>query len=146
MRSLVAGLCFVIVATTPALPQQKPADNLAETIQQLSKQWFEAFLTGDGATLDRMEAPDLVLTDGADVRQKTKPRAPEMKPRQPNRTFTMDDVKVRSVGDTAILTSHQVWKMNDGSTQERRVTEVWRRDGNQWRIMAGHSSEVPIKK
>jgi ketosteroid isomerase-like protein len=96
--------------------------------------------------MDRFEAPGFMLTDGANSMQKTKPRAATMKPRKADRTWTMDDVKVNVAGDTAILTSHHVWNMNDGRTDERRVTEVWRRDGGQWRILAGHSSEVPVKK
>ena len=142
MTHFIAPVAFVACA---ALTIAQDTSRVAATVEESSRRWFNAFLSGDAATTDALEAPDFTLTDGARFWQKSRPRMDTLKPRKPDRTWTADQVLVRVYGDTAVLTSHHVWKINTGERTDRRVTEVWRRDGSGWRVIAAHASEVPVK-
>jgi len=74
-------------------------------IQALHAAWFDAFDHGDGARMDLMETPNLVLVmpDG-EVWKKSGPRAKTMQARTPDVTRELSDVTVRDFGDTALLT------------------------------------------
>ena len=142
MTHFIAPVAFAACA---ALAIAQDTASVAASVEESSRRWFNAFLSGDAATMDALEAPDFTLTDGDEFWEKSRPRTETLKPREPDRAGTAEQVLVRVYGDTAILTSHHVLKINTGEREERRVTEVWRRDGSGWRIIAAHASEVPLK-
>jgi hypothetical protein len=74
-----AALIVLFVQLPVAFSQApKAANNLQTEIERLHNQWFAAFDKGDGATMDRMEVPNLILinADGTGaIWQKPGPRA-----------------------------------------------------------------------
>jgi hypothetical protein len=51
----------LILALTLSCLAQSGSNDLKAELERLHNQWFTAFDKGDGATLDRMEVPNLVL-------------------------------------------------------------------------------------
>jgi len=91
----------LIVAMTLSCLAQSGAKDLKAELEGLHNQWFTAFEKGDGATMDRMEVPNLVLVnaDGkGTIWQKPGPRAGKQKPTGATRTLT--NATVRQFGDT----------------------------------------------
>lgn len=122
---LLVLISFTVVA---AWPQTSTAD-ISKTIERLHEQWFAAFDKGDGATMDRMEVPNLVLVfqDGM-IWQKHGPRAGKQKPTGVT-SRSLSRVQVRQFGDTAILTGLLTNK--DSKTEETvPTTVVWLRRNN----------------
>jgi ketosteroid isomerase-like protein len=120
---------FTAVAACP----QTAAPDISKTIERLHEQWFAAFDKGDGATMDRMEAPNLVLVfqDGM-IWQKNEPRAGKQKPTGVT-SRSLSKVQVRQFGDTAILTGLLTNK--DPKTEETvPTTVVWLRRNNNWLV------------
>jgi hypothetical protein len=64
MKLALSFLTLILTGTGAAAQTPPPAQT---SVQQASKHWFDAFLRGDGATMDRLEAPDLtqVFQDGS---------------------------------------------------------------------------------
>ena len=79
-RSIVFALMSSGILSEFAKAQADVAQ-LQPTLEQLHREWFTAFDKGDGATMDRMEVPNLtlVMPDGT-IWQKDGPRAGRQKP------------------------------------------------------------------
>jgi hypothetical protein len=59
---VIAAAFAAALALTPGFGlAQSASDDLKAELQRLHDQWFTAFDKGDGATMDRMEVPNLVL-------------------------------------------------------------------------------------
>jgi hypothetical protein len=107
-------LCTILAAailTSPALTAQSDTPEHAADFQALHAAWFDAFDRGEGAKMDQMEAPNLVLgmPDGS-FWKKTEPRARTEKARTPDSTRKLVDSTVREFGETALLTGILITK------------------------------------
>lgn len=118
--------------TVAALAQTDTPD-ISKTIERLHEQWFAAFDKGDGATMDRMEVPNLVLVfENGTIWQKNGPRAGKQKPTGVT-SRSLSKVQVRQFGDTAILTG--ILTNKDQETEEMiPTTVVWLRRNNDWLV------------
>jgi ketosteroid isomerase-like protein len=137
---------FVLIISTfipvAALAQTDTPD-ISKTIERLHEQWFAAFDKGDGAAMDRMEVPNLVLVfqDGM-IWQKKGPRAGKQKPTNVT-SRTLSKVQVRRYADTAILTGLLTNK--DQETEETiPTTVVWVKRNNSWLVTSAQwGSKIP---
>jgi hypothetical protein len=134
MRRRFSIFVLVLSSFIPfvALAQTGTPD-ISNTIERLHEQWFTAFDKGDGATMDRMEVPNLVLVfqDGR-IWQKDGPRAGRQKPAGVT-SRSLNKAQVRQFGDTAILTGLLTSK--DQETEETvPTTVVWLRRNSEWLI------------
>jgi ketosteroid isomerase-like protein len=113
----------------------------------LHTEWFTAFDKGDGATMDRIEVPNLVLVDWdgkGSIFQKSGPRAGTLKPTGVQ-SRTLHDTQVRKFGDAAILTGWLTTKAPSG-TEESATTVVWVRRNNQWLVASAQWSRIGAGK
>jgi len=120
--------------------------NIQVEIQRLTQDWFTAFSKGDGAAMDQMEVPNLVLVNAqgtGDIWPKDGPRAGT----QPKITsvFTVGKSEVRQFGNTAILTGSVTCKDGD-KLEEMSETVVWVRMNNKWLVSSAQWSDVAPKK
>jgi hypothetical protein len=132
-----------IVAVTLSCLAQSGANDLKAELEGLHNQWLTAFDKGDGATMDRMEVPNLVLINadrkGA-IWQKPGPRAGKQKPTGASRTLT--DATIRQFGDTAILTGIITTKVAGSPEDKASTTVVWVRQSGKWLVASAQWSEV----
>jgi len=150
--TLVVLLSFLTVIALPvtvsfSFGQAKGnGSNMQVEIQRLTQDWFTAFSKGDGAAMDQMEVPNLVLVNAqgtGDIWPKVGPRAGT----QPKLTsvFTVGKSEVRQFGNTAILTGPVTRKDGDES-EEMSETVVWVRMNNKWLVSSAQWTDVRPKK
>jgi len=103
---------------------------------------FNAFNKGDGATMDKLEIPNLILvnTDGTGgIWKKNGPRAGKQK--ATGASTSLSNAQVRQFGDSAILTG--VITTNQAGTSTRSsTTVVWIRKNNQWLVASAQWSDI----
>ena len=120
--------------------------NIQVEIQRLTQDWFTAFSKGDGAAMDQMEVPNLVLVNAqgtGDIWPKDGPRAgtqPKIRS-----VFTVGKSEVRQFGNTAILTGSVTRKDGD-KLEEMSETVVWVRMNNKWLVSSAQWTDVAPKK
>src|SRR5436190_20143244 len=102
MRSTMI-IVLVLLSSVPAAAQD--ADNLRKELEGIHAQWFKAFDTGDGATMDQIETDNLILVmPNGTLFPKTKPRSGSQSKHEASTEYELSDVSVRRFGNTAILT------------------------------------------
>ncbi|MGE3843795.1 MAG: nuclear transport factor 2 family protein, partial [Vicinamibacterales bacterium] len=125
------------------------AGEITKTLQQRYSDWMNAFRRGDGATMDKMEADGLVLVfqDG-EIWSKERSRVEELKGRGPLPvTHTLEEVRVRTNGDVAIVTGVQNdVSTKDGGKSRTAFTSVWKREAGDWKVWSAHWSDATQKK
>jgi hypothetical protein len=134
MRRCFSIFLLVLSSFIPAVGlAQAGTPDISNTIERLHEQWFAAFDKGDGATMDRMEVPNLVLVfqDGT-IWQKNGPRAGTQKPTGVT-SRSLNKVHVRQFGDTAVLTGLLTTK-DQKSEETVPTTVVWLRRNNDWLV------------
>ena len=134
----------LMVAVTLSCLAQSSSNDLKAELERLHNQWFTAFDKGDGATMDRMEVPNLVLVnpDGEGmIWQKHGPRAGKQKPTT-EATRILTDATVRRFGDTAILTGTVTTKVAGSPDEKASTTVVWVDQSGKWLIASAQWSHV----
>jgi hypothetical protein len=115
-------------------------------IQRLTQDWFTAFSKGDGAAMDQMEVPNLVLVNArgtGDIWQKKAPRAGKQS--AITAIFTVGQSEVRLFRNTAILTGPVTRKDGD-ELEEMSETVVWIRMNNKWLVSSAQWTKAAAKK
>jgi len=115
-------------------------------IQRLTQDWFTVFSKGDGAAMDQMEVPNLVLVNArgtGDIWQKKGPRAGKQS--AITAIFTVGQSEVRLFRNTAILTGPVTRKDGD-ELEEMSETVVWVRVNNKWLVSSAQWTEVAPQK
>lgn len=128
------SIFLTAILATLALTAHGDAAKSTNDIQTLHTAWFAAFDSGDGAAMDLMEMPNLVLVmpDGQ-IWNKTEPRANKMKKHAPDATRAMSVVTVREYGDTAVLTGLMTSK-DAAETSNEVATVVFVKSGGKWKV------------
>jgi len=152
MRTLVVLLAFLTVIALSvtvsfSFEQAKSnGSNFQVEIQRLTQDWFTAYSKGDGAAMDQMEVPNLVLVNAqgtGDIWHKDGPRAGIEKPIAA--VYTVGQSEVRQFGNTAILTGPVTSKDGD-KLEEMSETVVWVRMNNKWLVSSAQWADVAPKK
>jgi hypothetical protein len=133
----------LILGVTLSCLAQSDSNVLTAELVRLHNQWTTAFDKGDGATMDLMEVPNLILVnaDGkGTIWQKPGPRAGKQKPTGESRTLT--NATVRQFGDTAILTGIVTTKLAGSPEDKVSTTVVWVRQPDKWLIASVQWSDV----
>jgi Ni/Co efflux regulator RcnB len=142
MKQLLTLIIVATVVTATSCLAQNSSSNLQRNLERLHNQWFNAFDKGDGATMDKLEVPNLILVnaDGkGGIWQKRGPRAGKQSPT--GSSTTLSNAQARQFGDSAILTG--VVTTKQGGTRVRSsTTEVWIKKNNQWLIASAQWSDI----
>lgn len=125
MRRLLATLALT-VAAAPLFAQSDSAK-----LVQLNRGYVDSYIHGDAAWYDAHLTPEFecLCPDGSVVPRSTFLAA--AKQPMTNKSFSLDSVRVRLVGDVAIITAITPFVRADGSSGVNRYTDIWvRRNGN----------------
>ena len=148
MRKLT--IAILALSTAVVAPAADAPKDVADTLKQLEKKMAEAGVKKDAKVIDDLEAPDFfaIYPDGtvadkkADVGSIT------------SGDFTaqaneVDDMKVRTYGNVAVVTGRSVLKGAKYKTQdisgEYRFTDVWLKNGNSWKLVSSQGTQVAKK-
>jgi ketosteroid isomerase-like protein len=115
-----------------------------QTLAKMEQDWVDAILKRDTATVDRILADDFVATlpDG-----RTQTKAPNIENLKSgaftSAGMTINDVKVRTFGDTAVVTYGQSEKSQYQSKDisgRTLWTDVFVKRNGKWQIVVEHGS------
>ena len=97
------------------------------SVQESDTRWFEAHLADDFLNSN----PDCTLVDRAGfLRQIAPPCAVS--------NLRAEDVRIRIVGDVAIIHARTTYRKAGGESGAGRYTDIWARRGGRWLCVAAH--------
>ena len=97
------------------------------SVQQGDVAWFREHLADDF----QCSNPDASLVDkGAFLAQTAKPVT--------IRALSISEVKIRDLGDVAIVHARTHYQTPDGQQRSGRYTDVWARRGGRWLAVSAH--------
>lgn len=147
---LLAFLTVIALSVTVNLSfgqTKSNGSNVQVEIQRLTQDWYTAFGKGDGAAMDQMEVPNLVLINASgtgDIWHKDGPRAGKEKLKAA--VYTVGQSEVRQFGDAAVLTgSFTSTSKNGDRSDELNETVVWIRMNNKWLVSSAQWTEAASK-
>ncbi len=122
------------------------SSTIAEELINLDKEWNDAEVRGDTATLDRILADEVISTwlDGS-VETKAEVLEAFESGDATFESMTCDDYVVRVYGDTAVMNHHATVKGQHKGQEfsiTYRTTHVWARRGGQWRVIANQLTRI----
>lgn len=131
---------------TPVTPPKAPT---AEDFTALEVRWAQALELQDSATLEKLLAPEFVITGvGSTVADPVGDRAEWLANvgRFPWPHHDVSDVRVAAAGDTVVVKC--IWSgryppqslTEAGGFIQFLMTDVWIRRDGEWRVLARHSS------
>jgi len=134
-------MVFTLLCSMPLMAQGSDG-KLRSELESLHAQWFKAFDSGDGATMDQMEMDNLtlVMPEGS-IWPKTEARAGVQKKHDAQAERTLSDVSVRRFGDTAILTGILTTKSAKDSSKEATMV-VFVQSSGKWKIASAQWTPV----
>jgi len=145
MLKSLALVLVTLVCILPAAAQRNDV-SLQSELEALHEKWFKAFDTGDGATMDKVEIPNLILIlpDGQ-IWPKDGPRAGNQPKGDLTAQRTLSNVAIRQFGDAAILTGTITTKGARDNGQ-MGTTVVFVRSAGAWKIASAQWSPVLTSK
>ena len=102
-----------------------------QAVKQADAQLFETILADDFLC----SQPDGTLIDRAEFLDRT--RASSGLP-----SLDIDDVKIRVMGDVAIVHGHTTYVLADGRRGAGRYTDVWARRNGGWLAVSAHVTRL----
>jgi len=122
-----------------------PAADEKELIK-LEEQWAKAYLDRDTKAIDRFEADDWSCTDAeGKVTSKAQEHADVGSGTYQATEFKMSDLKVRTHGDTAVVTGRQTevaTMAGKDASAVFQITDTWFRRDGLWQCLATHVSKI----
>ena len=145
---LVVTMCAVSFFVSAQAPAARSAQASPEeaTLMQIERDWGNALVKADTAALDRILAADYVSTsEDGQMQTKAQELANFKSGQRKFESFTINEMKVRILGDAAIVhgmsTDKSNYKGKDTSGQYR-WTDVFAKRGGRWQAVATHVSKV----
>ena len=147
---LLALLLSALCATAQASPKQSQNATRAEQeLATLVKQFAEAIRQSDVATIEKLLAPDYIeVSPAGEVDERAKVISfyqPQAQKAPAPDAVLVDEVKVRSYGELAVVIARQSFKLAvNGQTREiaMRVTYVCRRQQSRWQLVSAQYTGI----
>jgi len=130
-------------AATSSPTVQAAVENTDQVITDLEHEWVAAIVKKDTPTIDRLLADDFTGTTDDTIYNKAD--AIEDVKNGTHESLVLDNIKVRTLGDTAVVTMKQTEKSRHGDTDfsgDYLFTDVWARKNGRWFAVASHGSRV----
>lgn len=132
------------VANAQSAPTNEvTADEL--TIRRLQQEWMNAWVRQDVASIEQILAPEYTLTiSSMPARPITRQQWIEMLPRYTSQGFEYRDMRVRLLGDVAVVSSigRGIGAKVDGVDRSFPffLTDIWKKRDGRWQVVARYSS------
>lgn len=147
MKHLVVGVCVLaLLAAAGCSPRQTAAD-VEKELTALENQWNDAYVKGDVAVLERIEADDIVQIDAdGNVFTKADDIAEVKAGIYKVKSWTREGMTVRPYGDTAVVNgvtrTQGTYKGKDFDSRSRG-TDTWMMKDGRWQCVSGQSTRIP---
>ena len=101
--------------------------NYIRSVQESDVRWFDANLSEDFLNTN----PDASLVDRAGFLKQIAPPCPI-------KNLGIEDVRIRILGDVALIHARTTYTKPDGQPGAGRYTDIWARRGERWLCVAAH--------
>jgi len=118
------------------------AQNDSTKLVQLNRGYVDAFMKGDAAWYDAHLAAEFecLCPDGSVVRRADFVAASQHP--MTNRSFLLDSVRVKLLGDVAVITAITPFVRGDGTTGTNRYTDIWVRRAGTWMTLQAQIAPI----
>ena len=154
MKQWLALAVVFVLTFCPSFGQtqgKKSAEGSVENVlMQMERDWAQTVVKGDAATLDRIEAADFTFIDSeGTVGAKAQDLADIRSGAWKAQAVSMDELKVRVFGNTAVVTGRVTlkgtqYKGKDVSGQ-RRFTDVFVSRDGRWQAVASQGTKISAR-
>lgn len=146
-RSLTVGSLLILAAVSVHAQSRSPSEkDVVEEIRKLDRERIRAQLNADAVALDRLYADDFIgIGPSGTVRTKKEVLSDFTSGKLKFRSITTDDVRIRVYGNAAVETGLSTMKGQDAEKvvpEENRFTRVWIKQGDRWRLVSNHYSNL----
>lgn len=133
---------FAIAALLTLLASPLAAQSDSAKLVELNRGYVDAYIKGDAAWYDAHLTPEFecLCPDGS-VINRANFLAGAQKP-MTNRSFSLDSVRVRLLGDVAVITAITPFVRADGTTGTNRYTDIWVRRSGNWLTLQAQITPV----
>jgi hypothetical protein len=143
--ALLAALAFAQTkGQKPKAPA--PSQGTEQELINLENELTNAYLHGDTAALERIEAPGFVYTDSeGNVSGKVQDIAEVKSGAYKLQSFTPENMKVHMFGDTAVVTGHGAQKGTSNGkdvTGTYAYTDTFIKRGGRWQLAASQYTKL----
>lgn len=162
-QTFLTALAVILVslASSVVLGQSpSPQANMERTkriIASAEREWLDAVYRLDAATIDRSESNELtIITRGATVTKQEHITAIRRRqtdlatPSRPLASYELTNQRISIYGDIAVVTdiAYVTTSEQNPITMPGRYwqTEIWRNEGNTWKLVHLHASPIPRHK
>jgi hypothetical protein len=135
-------LATLVGTTLLVLGAPLRAQSDSAKLVQLNRGYVDAFMKGDAAWYDGHLAPEFecLCPDGSVVRRADF-IAGSQRP-MTNRSFLLDSVRVKLLGDVAVITAITPFVRADGMTGTNRYTDIWVRRAGTWMTLQAQITPI----
>jgi ketosteroid isomerase-like protein len=123
------------------VPREAPAATDAAELSSLNDNYVNAFRNANPAWYDAHLAPDylVVYSDGS-LNDRNTALANFARPVFSTRfqSFPVDKVRIRRLGDVALIHAENAYELKDGRKGIDRYTDIWHKQAGQWFCVAAH--------
>ena len=143
--ALLASLAFAQAKGQKPKPTA-PSQRAEQELINLEQEWTNAYVHGDGAALERIEAADYVYTDPkGQVSGKAQDIADVKSGAYKLQSFTPENMKVHLFGDTAVVTGHGLQKgtyKGKDTSGTYAYTDTFIKRGGRWQAVASQFTKI----
>ena len=135
--------------TGEKVAEKVAAPSAEQAVRQLFDELVASYAKNDATVPTRILAEDYTLTNPFGEVMTKAQRIGEIKPGGIQfDSYTVDDVKVRVYGDTAVVTNQATMSGKRGDqvlAGQYRITSVFVNKGGNWQVVAAQSTAIPAK-
>ncbi len=113
-----------------------------ETLTELNNLYIDSIVRADADQFDKILADDFLCSnpDGSIVDRTEFLR--RIRASTPLRYMHLEDVRIRTINDTAIMHARTVFAMGDGTEGSGRYTDIWAKRDGRWLTVAAHVTRI----
>ena len=117
-------------------------DTELETLKTLNDLYIQSVVRADAVAFDAILAPDFLCShpDGTIVDKVEFLRQTQAS--TPLASMDIDDIRVRIIGDTAIIHGRTRFARRDGAVGSGRYTDVWAKRNGKWLAVSAHVTRL----
>ncbi len=123
----------------------EPGGAADDVLRALNARYVQSFREADVGWYDAHLAADYVVTNGdGSLVDRAGALAAFARPvfATQMRSFPVDQVVIRRIGELALIEAENAYELNDGRTGVSRYTDIWRDRGGRWSCIAAHITVV----
>ena len=145
-RSVIVGSLLLLAASAHAQPLSQSPKGVVEEIRKVDRKRIQAQVNADRVALDEIYADDFIgIGPSGALRTKKDVLSDFASGNLKFQSITTDGVQIRVYGNAAVETGLSTMKGQDAGKvvpEENRFTRVWIKQGDRWRLVANHYSNL----